>query len=145
VQIQDWSTWNCLIKCILQICLIFFLIIQNSFLTVLFFSSVSDVGLVVVAFEAVGCCISMGDVGVRLLSCFVGMVWYQMVSHSDCWMVLSDKISLLYLFLCFKWTDKPSVTGSLSTHVLSCCLRCFAVLVAKNLLQRGCMCFVLNI
>ena len=45
-------------------------------------SSVSDVGLVV-AFEAVGCCISMGEVGVRLFCCFVGVVWYQMVSHSE--------------------------------------------------------------
>jgi len=54
-------------------------------------SSVSDVGLVVVAFEAVGCCISMGDVGVRLFCCFVGVVWYQMASRSNCWMVFSDK------------------------------------------------------
>jgi len=38
-------------------------------------SSVSDVGLVV-AFEAVGCCISMGDVGIRLfaVSCGGGVV-----------------------------------------------------------------------
>jgi len=62
------------------------------------------VGLVVVAFEAVGCCISMGDVGVRLFCCFVGVVWYQIVSHSNCRMVLSCK-----------WTDKPSVTGFLLT------------------------------
>ena len=47
------------------------------------FSSVSDVGLVVVTFEAVGCCISMGDDGVRLFCCFVGVVWYQMVSCSE--------------------------------------------------------------
>ena len=46
-------------------------------------SSVSDVGTVVVAFEAVSCCISMGDVRVRLFCCFVGVVWYQMVSHSE--------------------------------------------------------------
>jgi len=45
-------------------------------------SSVSDVGLVV-AFEAAGCCISMGDIGIRLFKCFVGVVWYQLVSHSE--------------------------------------------------------------
>jgi len=28
-------------------------------------SSVSEAGLVVVAFEAVGCCVSMGDVAIR--------------------------------------------------------------------------------
>ena len=42
-------------------------------------SSVSDVGLVVVAFEAAGCCISMGDVGVGLFAVSWGVVWYQMV------------------------------------------------------------------
>jgi len=57
--------------------------------------SVSDVGLVVVAFEAVDCCISMADVGVRLFCCFVRVVWYQMVSRSKCLMVLSGKTSLL--------------------------------------------------
>ena len=35
-------------------------------------SSVSGVGVVVVAFEAVGCCISAGDVGVRIFCCLVG-------------------------------------------------------------------------
>ena len=45
-------------------------------------SSVSDVGLVV-AFEAVGCCIPIGDVGVRLFRCFVGVVCYQLASHSE--------------------------------------------------------------
>jgi len=39
---------------------------------VLFCSSVSDVSLVVVAFEPVGSCIPMGDVRVRLVCCFVG-------------------------------------------------------------------------
>ena len=34
-------------------------------------SSVLDVGLVFFAFEAVGCCISMGDVGVGLFCCFL--------------------------------------------------------------------------
>ena len=57
-------------------------------------SSVSDVGLVVVALEAVGCCISMGDVGVRLFCCFVGVVLYQMVSRSNCWMVLLGNVNI---------------------------------------------------
>jgi len=35
-------------------------------------STVLDLGPVIVVFEAVCCCISMGDIGVRLFCCFVG-------------------------------------------------------------------------
>ena len=67
-------------------------------------------------------------------------------SHTlNCWMVLSVKTSLLYLLLCSKWTNKLSVTCFILTYVLSCWLRFFAVLVARNILRRGCVCFVLNI
>jgi len=43
----------------------------------------------------------------------------------NCWMVLSGKISLLFLLLCYKRTDTISVTGFLLTYVLSCWLRRF--------------------
>jgi hypothetical protein len=46
-------------------------------------SPVSNVGLIVIAFEAVGCCISMGDVRIRFICCFVGVVWYQTVPYSE--------------------------------------------------------------
>ena len=88
-------------------------------------SSVSDVGPVVVAFEVVGCCISMGDFGIRLFAVswgWCGIKW----SHTlNCWVVLSGKTSLLYLLLCIEWMGAPCVTGFLLTYVLSCWLRCF--------------------
>ena len=73
-------------------------------------SSVLDVGLVVV-FEAVGCCIPMGDVGVRLFAVSWGWCGVKWCHTLNCWMVLSGKTSLLYLLLCIAWMDKPSVTG----------------------------------
>jgi len=70
VQIQDWRKQNCLIKCILQICLKKFLNYIKFFLNgALLFISFGCGGLVVVAFEAVGCCICVGDVGVCLFCC----------------------------------------------------------------------------
>jgi len=62
----------------------------------------------------------------------------------NCLMVLSGKTSLLYLVLCNGWMSKPYVMGFLLAYVVYCWLRCFAVLVAGNLLQCGCMCFVLR-
>jgi hypothetical protein len=75
-------------------------------------SSVLDVGPVV-AFEAVGCCIAMGDVGIRLFAVsrwWCGIKWSRTL---NCWMVLSGKTSLLYLLLCIEWMGNPSVTGFL--------------------------------
>ena len=78
-------------------------------------SSVSDVGLAVVAFEAAGCCISMGDVGMRLFA--VSWVWCGIKwSHTlNFWVVMSGKTSLLYLILCIEWMGTPSVTEILLT------------------------------
>ena len=75
-------------------------------------SSVSDVGLVVVAFEAVGCCISVGDVGVRLFCCFVVGVVVSNGLHALTvgWYCLV-KLPFRSCSCILKWTYKPSVTG----------------------------------
>ena len=69
--------------------------------------AVSDVGLVVVTFEAVGYCLSMGDVGVRLfaVSWWCGIKW----SHTlNCWMVLSGKLSFcIYSCVLNGWVSLP--------------------------------------
>ena len=82
-------------KCILQICLKKILNYIKFFLNGAFLYISFGCGSLVVAFEAVGCCISMGDVGVRIFCCFVGVVWYQMVSRSNWAMVFPGKTSLL--------------------------------------------------
>jgi len=88
-------------------------------------SSVSDVGLVVVVFESVVCCICAGDVAIRLFAVSWGRCGIKWSDTLNCWMVLSGKTSLSCLLLCIEWIGKPSVTGFLFTYVLSCWLRCF--------------------
>ena len=83
-------------------------------------SSVSDVGLVVFAFDAVGCCISVGGVGVRLFAVswgWCGIKWSPTLNN---WLVLSGKTSLSYLLLCIERMGKPSVPGfSLDVRLLA--------------------------